>query len=51
MAQKPMLRGEVGARALRNPVGRKGGCGTCSTMKPLIWKALKAAENRQISAL
>ena len=25
MTQMPMLRGEVGARALRNPVGREGG--------------------------
>jgi hypothetical protein len=29
MTQKPVLRVEVGARALRNPVGRGGGCGTC----------------------
>ena len=25
MTQRPMPRGEVGARALRNPVGREGG--------------------------
>jgi hypothetical protein len=33
MTQKPMLRGEVGARALRNPVEEGGGGGVYGTYK------------------